>query len=59
MQKGFNKTFLNLYLRSAARRMNKNKTSEMIKNELIASILEVFEAQNDSQMNEKVKMRRN
>ena len=26
----------------------------MIKNELIASILEVFEAQNDSQMNEKV-----
>ena len=26
----------------------------MIKNELIASILEVFEAQNDSQMNEKI-----
>ena len=37
-----------------ARRINKNKASEMIKNELIASILEVFEAQNDSQMNEKV-----
>ena len=47
---GFDKTFLNIYLRSVARKMNEKKTPEMLKKEL----LEVFEEE-DLNMNEEIK----
>ena len=40
---------------SAARRMNKKKTTKIIKKQLLASILDVFEKGDDLRMNEEVK----
>ena len=41
LRMGFNKTFFNLYLRGVARRIKKNKTPKIIKQELLASIVEL------------------
>ena len=44
---GFNKTFFNLYLRGVAGRVKKNKTPKIIKQELLASIVELAYWQED------------
>ena len=46
-KKGFNKTFVYLQLHGVVRGMNKKKTPEIIKEELLASIFEVFEEEED------------
>ena len=56
LQKGFNKTFFKLQLHGVARKTNKKKTAKMIRKELLASILEVSNREEDYlQMNEVVK----
>ena len=57
LQKGFNKTFFNSQLRGVATKMKQKKTTEKIKKELLASIPEVSNEEEDYlQMNEEVKI---
>ena len=52
----FNKTFFKLQLRGVARKVKKNKTTEMIKKELFGSILEFSNEEEDYlRMNEEVR----
>ena len=52
----FNETFFDLQLRGVARRMNKKKTPEVVKKELLASIVELSNGDEDYlHMNEEVK----
>ena len=56
LQLGFNKTFYNLQLRGVARRVKKNKTPEIIKQELLASIVELSDGDKDYlELNEEVR----
>ena len=56
LQKNFNKTFFNLYLRDAARKVKKGKKLEMIKRELLTSLVEYSHGEEEYlELNEEVR----
>ena len=57
LEKGFNKSFFNLQLRGVSRKVKKNNIPEMIKKELLASIVLLDGEENYLELNEEVKIR--